>query len=109
MTDATVRLWGRDIGAVSWLPDRNIGVFQYMPDFAASGIKLAPVMMPPGIDPFEFPGLPQPAFKGLPGMLADALPDKFGNALIDAWLVAERQPIVHNKCHALSNFCCGWF
>ena len=89
MTDATVRLWGRDIGAVSWLPDRNIGVFQYMPDFAASGIELAPIMMPLGTNPYEFPGLPRPAFKGLPGLLADSLPDKFGNALIDAWLVAQ--------------------
>ena len=89
MTDATVRLWGKDIGAVSWLPDRNIGVFQYMPDFAASGIELAPIMMPLGINPYEFPGLPRPAFKGLPGLLADSLPDKFGNTLIDAWLVAQ--------------------
>ncbi|MGY0652480.1 type II toxin-antitoxin system HipA family toxin [Luteimonas sp. A537] len=92
MSDATVRLWGRDIGAVSWLADRAIAVFQYMPDFAASGIQLAPVMMPAGRAPFEFPGLPKDAFKGLPGMLADSLPDKFGNALIDAWLVAQGRP-----------------
>ena len=30
MTDATVRLWGRDIGAVSWLADREVAVFQYL-------------------------------------------------------------------------------
>ncbi|MBB6599061.1 type II toxin-antitoxin system HipA family toxin [Luteimonas sp. MC1825] len=89
MTDATVRLWGRDIGAVSWLEDRDRAVFQYMPDFADSGIRVAPIMMPPGREPFEFPGLPREAFKGLPGMLADALPDRFGNALIDAWLAAQ--------------------
>lgn len=89
MTDATVRLWGKAIGAVSWLADRNVGVFQYMPDFAQSGIELAPIMMPLGLNPYEFPGLPRPAFKGLPGLLADSLPDKFGNALIDAWLVSQ--------------------
>nr|WP_255492268.1 type II toxin-antitoxin system HipA family toxin [Luteimonas sp. MC1825] len=89
VTDATVRLWGRDIGAVSWLEDRDRAVFQYMPDFADSGIRVAPIMMPPGREPFEFPGLPREAFKGLPGMLADALPDRFGNALIDAWLAAQ--------------------
>ncbi len=89
MTDATVRLWGRDIGAVSWLDDRGIAVFQYMPEFANSGIRLAPIMMPPSTDPYEFPGLPREAFKGLPGLLADSLPDKFGNALIDIWLVAQ--------------------
>lgn len=89
MTNATVRLWGRDIGAVSWLADRQLAVFQYMPDFAASGVQLAPAMMPLGPDPYEFPGLPREAFKGLPGLLADSLPDKFGNALIDTWLAAQ--------------------
>ncbi|KTW16867.1 type II toxin-antitoxin system HipA family toxin [Sphingomonas sanguinis] len=92
MTDATVRLWGKDIGAVSWLADRGVGVFQFMPEFVDSGIQLAPVMMPFSPDPYEFPGLPRDAFKGLPGMLADSLPDKFGNALIDTWLAAQGRP-----------------
>lgn len=89
MTDATVKLWGRDIGAVSWVSDRNIGVFQYMPEFLGSGIQLAPIMMPLTAFPFEFPALSKASFKGLPGMLADSLPDKFGNALIDTWLAAQ--------------------
>ncbi len=89
MTDATVRLWGKDIGAVSWLEDRALGVFQYAPDFVESGIQLAPIVMPLETMPYEFPGLPKDAFKGLPGLLADSLPDKFGNALIDAWLVGQ--------------------
>jgi len=89
MTDATVRLWGRDIGAVSWVDDRQHAVFQYMPEFATSGIQLAPIMMPLRPEPYEFPGLPKEAFNGLPGLLADSLPDKFGNALIDAWLASQ--------------------
>lgn len=89
MTDATLRLWGRDIGAVSWLEDRGLGVFQYEPDFLASDIQLAPLTMPLGPDPYEFPALPKEAFKGLPGLLADSLPDKFGNAIIDAWLAGQ--------------------
>lgn len=89
MTDATVKLWGRDIGAVSWVDERNIGVFQYMPEFLSSGIQLSPIMMPLTAFPFEFPALSKESFKGLPGMLADSLPDKFGHALIDAWLAAQ--------------------
>lgn len=93
MTNATVRLWGRDIGAVSWLEDRQLAVFQYMPDFAQSRIELAPLTMPLALDPYEFPGLPREPFKGLPGLLADSLPDKFGNALIDAWLVTQGRSV----------------
>lgn len=89
MTDATIRLWGRDIGAVSWLEDRDYAVFQYVPEFVASGIAVSPLVMPPSLAPYAFPELPRDAFKGLPGLLADSLPDKYGNALIDAWLTRQ--------------------
>ena len=90
---ARVILWGSDIGAVTWLPDRGLGVFQYTPEFAQSGIELAPMMMPLSNTPYEFPSLSRETFKGLPGMLADSLPDKFGNTLINAWLSAQgREP-----------------
>ena len=87
MTDAAVNLWGRQIGAVSWVADRAIGVFQYNPDFLAAGIELSPITMPARADLYEFPDLGKSAFRGLPGLLADSLPDTFGNQLIDVWLV----------------------
>jgi serine/threonine-protein kinase HipA len=87
--NAKVILWGNVVGAVSWLDDREIGVFQYHPDFLGSGIELSPLIMPLRDFPYEFPALPRNTFKGLPGLLADALPDKFGNALIDEWLASE--------------------
>ena len=86
MTDASVVLWGRRIGAVSWDEERALGIFQYDPAFVGAGIEVAPLKMPVREAPYEFPALPKETFKGLPGMLADALPDKFGNRLIDAWL-----------------------
>ena len=87
MTDAAVNLWGRQIGAVSWVAERGIGVFQYNSDFLAAGIELSPVVMPAHADPYEFPDLGKSAFRGLPGLLADSLPDTFGNQLINVWLV----------------------
>jgi serine/threonine-protein kinase HipA len=87
--DARVVLWGRVIGAVTWLEDREVGVFQYAPDFLGSGIQLTPLMMPLGEFPYEFPALARNTFKGLPGLLADSLPDKYGNALIDSWLASQ--------------------
>ncbi|WP_240008354.1 type II toxin-antitoxin system HipA family toxin [Pseudaquidulcibacter saccharophilus] len=89
MTDAIVKLWGTNIGAISWVAERNIGIFQYEPDFIKSGIELSPIKMPLRDMPYEFPELPREAFKGLPGLLADSLPDKFGNAIIDAWLARQ--------------------
>jgi serine/threonine-protein kinase HipA len=87
--DAKIILWGNLVGAVTWLDDREIGVFQYHPDFLDSGIELSPLLMPLRDFPYEFPALPRNSFKGLPGMLADMLPDKYGNAVIDEWLAAE--------------------
>lgn len=87
--DARVVLWGSMIGAVTWLEDREIGVFQYSPDFLESGIQLSPLVMPLAEFPYEFPALPRNTFKGLPGLLADSLPDKYGNAIIDAWLASQ--------------------
>lgn len=86
MTDASIVLWGRRIGAVSWDEARALGIFQYDPAFVGAGIEVAPLKMPVREAPYEFPALAKETFKGLPGMLADALPDKFGNRLIDAWL-----------------------
>lgn len=102
MTDAKVHLWGKDIGAVSWLENRQIAIFQFMPDFAQSDIQLSPIMMPLSPNPYEFPSLAREAFKGLPGMLADSLPDKFGNALLDAWLSRNgRAPASFNPVERL--------
>lgn len=87
--DASVVLWGTTVGAVTWVESREIGIFQYMPDFVRSGIELAPLKMPLSEGPYEFPSLAKDTFKGLPGMLADSLPDKYGNAIIDAWLASQ--------------------
>ncbi len=102
MTDANVMLWGRRIGAVSWVPERDLGVFQYDPKFVTSGIQVSPLTMPLRERPYEFPALARETFSGLPGLLADSLPDKFGNALIDAWLArAGRRPESFNPVERL--------
>jgi serine/threonine-protein kinase HipA len=98
---AIVRLWGREVGAVAWDAERNLGAFEFTPDFPASGYDLAPLQMP--LDQargqvFEFPTLSHETFRGLPGLLADALPDKFGNTIIlnssvsPIWKPAEGEP-----------------
>lgn len=85
-------LWGHEVAAVSWVPEKGFAVFQYDPEFAESGIQLSPLAMPLRPEPYAFPELPRNTFKGLPGLLADSLPDKYGNRLIDAWLAGQSRP-----------------
>ncbi|MEM9015966.1 MAG: type II toxin-antitoxin system HipA family toxin [Verrucomicrobiota bacterium] len=86
---AEVHLWDREIGAVAWDSDRQIGHFEFAERFLGSGIELAPLMMPLGRAIFSFPELNRVTFQGLPGMLSDSLPDRFGNLLIDRWLAGQ--------------------
>ena len=89
MTVAAVELWGTRIGAVALAGPSGAASFQFDPAFLASGIELAPLMMPLGERVYSFPELPPRTFRGLPGLLADSLPDRFGNALINAWLARQ--------------------
>ena len=86
---ATVRLWGRDVGAVAWDEQRGVANFEYEPAFVRRGLQIAPLMMPIGPGIFSFPTLNRETFHGLPGLLADSLPDRFGNRLIDLWLTRQ--------------------
>jgi serine/threonine-protein kinase HipA len=88
-TYASVNLWGTRIGAVALVDGEADASFQFDPGFLASGIEVAPLMMPLRAAPYRFPGLRAESFHGLPGLLADSLPDRFGSAVIDAWLAAR--------------------
>lgn len=102
MTRATVNLWGRQIGAVLWDESRQLGVFEYTPEFIASNYEVAPLTMPLRSGVYDFPSLSSETFKGLPGMLADSLPDKFGNAVINRWLAEQgRTPESFNPVERL--------
>lgn len=89
MTSAAIQIHDTLIGAVTWDAERELGVFEYAPDFLNSRIEVAPLMMPLGSGRFVFPELSRETFKGMPGLLADSLPDKFGNLLIDQWLARQ--------------------
>jgi len=102
-TLAEVRLWGTRIGAVALEDDARVATFEYDRAFLASGVEVAPLMMPLAPRVYAFPELSHASFHGLPGLLADALPDKYGNALIDAWLATQgRTPESFNAVERLS-------
>ncbi|MCK4268828.1 MAG: type II toxin-antitoxin system HipA family toxin [Actinomycetia bacterium] len=88
---AYVKLWGKVIGAVSWIKEKEYAVFEFEKEILKLGLDISPLHMPlqkalQGDMIFSFPSLNKETFHGLPGLLADSLPDKFGNTLIDAWL-----------------------
>ncbi len=102
ITTARVKLWGREIGAVSWDVREQYAFFEYTEKFQRSGIEVAPRTMPLSNTIYSFPGLSKETFHGLPGMLRDSLPDKFGNALIDTWLATQgRVPASFNPVERL--------
>ena len=85
-TTAKVRLWGRDIGAVTWLDEQSLGVFQYQPDFAKSNIQVAPLTMPLDESPYQFPALARNSFHGSKTSSASAPPP------------ASKKPRLKNAC-----------
>ncbi len=84
-----VRCWGRTVGALAYDPKSDLNVFEYSPQWVATGIELSPLHMPNRGGTYTFPQLSKQTFYGLPAMVADALPDDFGNAVIDAWLAEQ--------------------
>ena len=97
---AYVKIWGKLVGVVRWLPERNLASFQYDKSFLSNNWDLSPLKMPinNGTRVYSFPELLKEkdseydTFKGLPGLLADSLPDKYGNKLIDLWLAQNGCP-----------------
>jgi serine/threonine-protein kinase HipA len=100
---ANIRLWGSQVGAVSWNQGSNVASFEYEPSFVQKGLEISPLRMPLAARTvYSFPELERMTYKGLPGLLADSLPDKFGNALINQWLARQgRDPDSYNPVERL--------
>ena len=85
-----VKLWGNDVGYLSWNKNAGVAVFEYEQLFLEQGLNIAPLTMP--IDSIRsqkhlpWIGDKDKLYQGLPPMIADSLPDKWGNSLFKAWL-----------------------
>lgn len=87
-----VLAWGRVVGALAPARQRGTYVFEYDPTWIATGIELAPALMPLARTLYTFPGYPTETYQGLPPTIADSLPDRFGNSIVDAWLARNGIP-----------------
>jgi len=86
-----VKIWGHDVGVVSWNSKAGYSTFEIREDFIRQNINISPITMPlelilRGQRIFEFPELNYNTFNGLPGLLSDSLPDAYGTRLITTWL-----------------------
>lgn len=85
-----VKLWGMDVGYLSWDKKAGVVVFEYDPSFLDQGIDIAPFTMSiyssPSQKQLPWTGNKDKLYQGLPPMIADSLPDKWGNSLFKAWL-----------------------
>lgn len=85
-----VKLWGMDVGYLSWDNRAGVAVFEYEPAFLDQGLDIAPLTMsihsPRSRKQMPWTGDKEKLYQGLPPMIADSLPDKWGNSLFKAWL-----------------------
>jgi serine/threonine-protein kinase HipA len=91
ITNAIIRIWDKEVGAIAWDSEKSLAYFEFEPSFLNSQWDLSPIKMPIANAAkriYSFPELIRSnTFKGMPGLLADVLPDKYGNALINTWLI----------------------
>lgn len=85
-----VKLWGLDVGFLSWDKKAGLAQFEYVPSFLDRGLDIAPLTMPVHAlrskKMLAWPGDKDKLYQGLPPAIADSLPDKWGNSLFSAWL-----------------------
>ena len=85
-----VKLWGMDVGYLSWDKKASVAIFEYEPSFLEQELDIAPLTMsvgsPRSQKQLPWTGDKDKLYQGLPPMIADSLPDKWGNSLFKAWL-----------------------
>ncbi len=85
-----VKLWGTNVGYLSWDSREEVAVFEYDPSFLKLGWDIAPLTMPVNASrsrkQMPWLGNKDAVYRGLPPMIADSLPDKWGNSLFNSWL-----------------------
>ena len=85
-----VKLWGKDVGYLSWDKKTKAAVFEYESSFLETKLDIAPLTMsitsPRSKKQLPWIGDKDKLYQGLPPMIADSLPDKCGDSLFSAWL-----------------------
>ncbi len=85
-----VKLWGMDVGYLSWDKKNSVAIFEYDPSFIERKLDIAPLTMsinsPRSRKHLPWNGDKDKLYQGLPTMIADSLPDKWGDSLFAVWV-----------------------
>lgn len=102
-----VRIWGKNVGLLSWDDKRGCAVFQFDKDFPQYGLNIAPLLAP--LDSvyvekgFPLTGNKGKLYAGLPEFIADSLPDHWGNVVFQKWMESNHlQPKQINSVDRLA-------
>ena len=89
-----VRIWGKNVGLLSWDDKRGCSSFQFDRVFINNGLDIAPLVAPlsSAVVQRGFPisGNKEKPYYGLPEFIADSLPDHWGNVVFQKWLEANK-------------------
>lgn len=87
MKTLIVKLWGKEIGRLAFLPNENLIQFAFNPKLK-NRPDFAPILCPVGKwNPLiPYLGERNRLYHGLPPFIADSLPDSWGNSLFEKWM-----------------------
>ena len=96
-----VFLWGREIGTLTWVPDRKLSYFFFSQEYFRQPYDICPLTNPKDSNStrqaiygtsLNSPYQEDKIYQGLPPFLADSLPDRWGNAIFDKWFADKKLP-----------------
>lgn len=93
-----VKIWGQEVGRLSWDDRRKRAIFEYHPVFRKGNVDLSPLQASIHDSKTRFPFYGQPndgIYFGLPAFISDSMPGQWGNTVFAAW--AEANHIRENQ------------
>lgn len=93
MNHLKVKLWGQEIGRLSWNSATRRTYFTYNPHLTDIP-DIAPILFSSKTRNYLTPiyGDERPQYQGLPPFISDSLPDSWGNTLFDKWIKDNKIP-----------------
>jgi serine/threonine-protein kinase HipA len=88
-----VKLWGQEIGRLTWAPAQHRCYFLFNPAIR-DRVDVSPLLMAKGRwnDSIPAYGDNRRIYQDLPPFIADSLPDSWGNMLFDQWVKDNKIP-----------------